>query len=91
MSDTSTLFAYTPPGCEYPEYLNIRETELIGGGQAVKITVRGPKRPPAGGRNYVVPGDTAAMTLPRDQLPGLINALLAVSPHRELDESKRVV
>lgn len=66
-----SLFAYTPPGDEYPEYLSINESD----DGEIEITVRAPKKPAEGARPYALPGDTAVMRLPREELAALITAL----------------
>lgn len=64
------IWSYTPPGNEYPPYVSINETERGD----VEITVRAPKKPPDGGRDYAMPGDTAAITIPRSEFLVLLQS-----------------
>jgi len=71
MSIPDCLFAYTAPGAGYPEYVNL---SVVDG--EIKVTVRGPKKPPTDAITVEQPGDTSAMTLPREQAVELYRALL---------------
>jgi hypothetical protein len=69
-----TLYAHTAFGPPvYPEYCNFSAAE-DGSGDLV-VTVRAPHRPPQGESNHARPGHTASMTLPKRELPALIEAL----------------
>ena len=81
------VFAFTPLGAGYPEYLSINENA----NGDIEITVRGPKKPPDGGRDYDLPGDAAMMVLPRAEVAALVQGLLALSPLEELQAAKPLV
>jgi hypothetical protein len=66
----TSVFAYTAPGSEYPEYLSVNLNE-----GAVEITVRGPKQPASRPVQWVSSGASATMTLPRNEIEELHAAL----------------
>lgn len=76
------IYAFTALSFE-PEYLSINDCD-----GKIEITVRSPKRddPPQFGPPY-----TASMTIPRDQMPALIQSLLAIPPHESVAEAKPLV
>lgn len=73
------IYAHTAPGSNYPEYLSIND---VNG--EIKVTVRSP----ATGNEC---GAGATMTLPRDQIPALVERLLSLPPVSEVAESKPLV
>jgi hypothetical protein len=67
-----TIFAYTALNNDYPAFLSINE---IAGD--LSVTVRAAKKPASGQQKHDLPGDTAEIALPRDELPRLIKDLQA--------------
>ena len=66
----TNIFAFTPNNPEYPEYVSINKEN-----GDVTITVRSPKQAATADRPYVDAGATARMTIPRNELFKLYEAL----------------
>lgn len=76
------IFAYTAPGCSFPAFVSVNKRE----DRDVVLTVRAGAK-----QDGLVPGHTVDVSLPPEEIPRLIEGLLALPPVEGVSEAKPLV